>query len=220
MSAHSKEILRVLVASTSLLERTRLETFVTEGEGLRLAGSASDIATSARLSAQLLPDLLLLSIRPPDSLARVEALAGRESACPIVVLLDAPGGWGRPDRRESPFGGSRGAIFGLLPREASAAEIRSAIAAAAEGLLVIHPHFARLYDESAEPGSTLDPLTAREEEVLRMIAEGLPNKAIAAELGITPHTVKFHVTSIMQKLGAASRTEAVTKGLRRGLLLL
>ncbi len=221
MNARPKEILRVLVASRSLRERSRLESLVGEDVGLRLAGTAGDAVTCDRLSAQLLPDVVLLSIGPPDTLDQMEARAAGAGGPPIVVLLDAAGGEGRPGREEGPFYRSRGAIHGLLPREASAAAIHAAISAAAEGLLVSHPRLAaRAYDDRAAVAPVPDPLTPREEEVLRMIAEGLANKAIAAELGITPHTVKFHVTSIMQKLGAESRTEAVTKGLRRGLLLL
>ena len=70
----------------------------------------------------------------------------------------------------------------------------------------------------AEPGT--EPLTPREVEVLRMLAEGDANKAIAWKLGISEHTVKFHVSSIMSKLGAASRTEAVATGIRQGLVML
>jgi DNA-binding NarL/FixJ family response regulator len=70
----------------------------------------------------------------------------------------------------------------------------------------------------AEPGT--EPLTPREIEVLRMLAEGDANKAIAWKLGISEHTVKFHVSSIMSKLGAASRTEAAATGIRQGLVLL
>ena len=68
--------------------------------------------------------------------------------------------------------------------------------------------------------STVETLTARELEVLQLLAQGLPNKLIAVRLHITEHTAKFHVSSIMLKLGAASRTEAVTLAARRGLLLL
>jgi DNA-binding NarL/FixJ family response regulator len=72
-----------------------------------------------------------------------------------------------------------------------------------------------------EPAAASDePLTARELEVLQLLAQGLPNKLIAARLHISEHTAKFHVSSIMLKLGAASRTEAVTSAARRGLLIL
>jgi DNA-binding NarL/FixJ family response regulator len=71
-----------------------------------------------------------------------------------------------------------------------------------------------------ETGGMVDPLTRREQEVLELLAEGLPNKAIAARLGISDQTVKFHVASISAKLGATNRTEAVRLALRRGLLTL
>jgi DNA-binding NarL/FixJ family response regulator len=71
-----------------------------------------------------------------------------------------------------------------------------------------------------QPASLAEPLTPREAEVLGMLAEGHSNKSIAHRLGISEHTVKFHVTSIMGKLNAGSRTEAVTQGIRQGLIML
>jgi len=73
-------------------------------------------------------------------------------------------------------------------------------------------------DESAI--DTVEELTPREVEVLRLLADGLGNKEVALRLGISDHTVKFHISSILAKLGAGSRTEAVTLGIRRGLILL
>jgi DNA-binding NarL/FixJ family response regulator len=66
----------------------------------------------------------------------------------------------------------------------------------------------------------LDDLTPREIEVLRMLAEGLGNREMASRLGISDHTVKFHISSILDKLGASTRTEAVTMGIRMGIILL
>jgi DNA-binding NarL/FixJ family response regulator len=75
--------------------------------------------------------------------------------------------------------------------------------------------------DSGDPAAqAVGELTAREIEVLRMLAEGLGNKEIASRLGVTDHTIKFHISSILGKLGAASRTEAVTMGVRMGLILL
>jgi DNA-binding NarL/FixJ family response regulator len=102
--------------------------------------------------------------------------------------------------------------------------------AAADAILMTAPD--RVDPESADPqrvglqsgvretGSMVEPLTPREQEVLELLAEGLPNKAIAARLGISDQTVKFHVASISAKLGATNRTEAVRLALRRGLLTL
>ena len=126
----------------------------------------------------------------------------------------------------------RGLAFGALPRDAGQDVIIAALDAVGSGLVVLDRRLAREFltnrqpatvaaslQYSAEPGVT-ENLTARELEVLQLLAEGLPNKLIAQRLRITEHTAKFHVSSIMLKLGAASRTEAVTLAARRGLLLL
>jgi len=110
---------------------------------------------------------------------------------------------------------------GLLPREADAETIAAAATAAANGLSVMHPEYVNtlaLVNPRSE--ADVEPLTAREREVLQLLAEGLPNKIIAARLKITDHTVKFHVNAIMTKLGVQSRTEAVVRATRLGLILL
>ncbi|HET9110525.1 MAG TPA: response regulator transcription factor [Ktedonobacterales bacterium] len=116
--------------------------------------------------------------------------------------------------------------FGALPRDAGTEEIIAAIIAASNGLTTLDRSLAReafsgLERRRAESVSEQsEPLTAREREVLQLLAQGIPNKQIAQRLSISEHTVKFHVSAIMTKLGAASRTEAVTTAARRGLLLL
>jgi DNA-binding NarL/FixJ family response regulator len=118
-----------------------------------------------------------------------------------------------------------GGIKGILPHDVSAKELVEAIRAVAEGLIVLSPEFAALLatddsDESvAELDPMLEPLTPREQDVLSMMAEGLLNKEIADRLHISEHTVKFHVSSIMGKLDASSRTEAVMRGIRSGIVI-
>jgi DNA-binding NarL/FixJ family response regulator len=113
----------------------------------------------------------------------------------------------------------------MLRRDASPAEILAAVEAAANGLAVLDPQELGALLASSAPvpvqadGDT-SAITARELEVLRMMADGAPNKVIAWKLGISEHTVKFHVASILARLGASSRTEAVTIGIRKGLVLL
>ncbi len=112
----------------------------------------------------------------------------------------------------------------VLPSNASAAQIAAAIEAVSAGLFVLDAEDAdqilspRNANHSADP--LVESMTPREIEVLRAVAEGLANKEIAARLGISENTVKFHVGSVMGKLGAASRTEAVMLGIRRGLIFL
>ena len=123
----------------------------------------------------------------------------------------------------------QGLGFGALQRDATGEEIVAAISAVAGGLITLDRRLAS--DLLATPERPQAPmperladaeeaLTAREVEVLQLLAEGLPNKLIAAQLHISEHTAKFHVSAIMLKLGAASRTEAVTLAARRGLLIL
>lgn len=103
----------------------------------------------------------------------------------------------------------------LLPTSASAEQVIAAIEAAAAGLAVVHPdHTGSL---SAHPAGE-DPLTPREREVLHLLAAGLGNKEIAGRLSISDHTAKFHVSQILAKLNAASRAEAVSIAMRRGLV--
>jgi DNA-binding NarL/FixJ family response regulator len=122
-----------------------------------------------------------------------------------------------------------GLAFGALRRDATAEEITAALAAVGSGLVALDRRLAR--DVLAAPARTAvaapegallagETLTPREREVLQLMAEGLPNKLIANRLRITEHTAKFHVSAILTKLGAASRTEAVTIAAHRGLLVL
>jgi len=122
-----------------------------------------------------------------------------------LVAPDQPG----PLQAPEPPGGA------VLSRDASEAALVAAIHAAAAGLLVTDPDL----QTANSPRATGDiELTHREMEVLRLLAEGLPNKGIAFALGISDHTAKFHVGQILSKLDAGSRTEAVTMAIRRGLL--
>ena len=139
---------------------------------------------------------------------------------PAIVLLT--------EEARRPLGAEalRAGVRAVLPRHASGEEIIAAIEAAAAGLIVIHPDTVGAFQPgpsaSTRAGvvSARQPLTPREIEVLGMIAEGLGNKIIAARLGISEHTVKFHIASIFVKLNARSRTEAVTIGVRQGLLMI
>ena len=119
-------------------------------------------------------------------------------------------------------------LVSVLPMTIAASEMEGAIAAIAQGLVILHPEIAEyLFDLAGDRPSTLkpvdelvEPLTPREIEVLNELANGLTNKAIAQNLNISEHTVKFHISTILFKLDVASRTEAVTVGIRSGLVKL
>lgn len=110
-----------------------------------------------------------------------------------------------------------GDFAGLLPPDATAAQIDAALRAVAAGLTVRVPgQQSRSFGPLPEESSI--PLTPREIEVLAAVGNGLSNKATARQLGISPHTVKFHIESLFRKLGATSRAEAVAKGLKRQIV--
>jgi DNA-binding NarL/FixJ family response regulator len=114
-------------------------------------------------------------------------------------------------------------VRGLLPRATSGEALAVALAAVAQGLVILDPALAHLLTAGAGSRSAvtpLEPLTSRELEVLRGLADGVANKEIARRLAISEHTVKFHVNAIMGKLGAQSRTEAVVRATRAGVIML
>jgi DNA-binding NarL/FixJ family response regulator len=163
------------------------------------------------------PDALLIEVEPDRQDLPVR-LAVRYPEAAQVLLLDAPESFVPPDDDIV-------RPWAALLRDAGSDEILAALRAVTRGLVVLDPTIARLMAPRVPATLRFDresweSLTDRETEVLHLLALGLPNKTIAARLGISEHTAKFHVGSIMAKLGAASRTEAVAIAARRGLLIL
>jgi len=114
----------------------------------------------------------------------------------------------------------RAGVRGILPVDVDGNQLRAAIRAIAQGLVVLYPSEVRVtWREDAEE-IAVEVLTPREKEVLQMLGLGRSNKEIAGRLKISEHTAKFHVASVLGKLGAATRTEAVSIAMRRGLILL
>jgi DNA-binding NarL/FixJ family response regulator len=174
------------------------------------------VASGADLPAALevyQPDALVwdLGWDPATAIERLAELP--EDAPPVLALL--------PDDSHAAAARAAGAR-GLLLREASGGTLAAALVGIANGLVVLDPALAGPVPErrGQGPSPPAADLTPRELEVLRLLAEGLPNKAIAARLSISEHTVKFHVNAILGKLGAQSRTEAVARATRLGLVLL
>jgi DNA-binding NarL/FixJ family response regulator len=176
-------------------------------------GSARALDEAAAGIEHLAPDVIVSEVSDATP-----ELAAAPSAAIVLLSHDPQPEWIREALRAG--------IRAVMPAQAGGEEIIAAVEAAAAGLVVLDPRDlesligAPLAAPRGAPGTEAQPLTSREIEVLRMIAEGFGNKTIAWKLGISEHTVKFHVGSIMSKLGASSRTEAVSIGIRRGLILL
>jgi DNA-binding NarL/FixJ family response regulator len=203
-------VIRVLVAARSSVVRAGLESVVRSSLSLELAGALDTVLLSP---AEFQADVLLLEAGDiqPDRLSGLT----EEVSMPVVLLLDTS---------DAALLNSalRSGVRAVISREATPEEIESAIQAVNAGLVVIAPESLPelLLDVRPVAEALTEPLSERELEVLDVIAEGLSNKLIAHRLGISEHTVKTHVASILAKLGAASRTEAVSLAIRRGLVML
>jgi DNA-binding NarL/FixJ family response regulator len=179
-----------------------------------VVGTFSIEMAAAQLE-NLEPDVVLLDL---ESISDESiSLAIEPGAAPIssarIILTDP---------ENFPVINSSG-VKAILPRDASPEKILAAVQAVATGLVALYPEALDHLRSRIRSGSELafsDPiLSPRETEILRMIAEGLGNKEIASKLNISDHTVKFHISSIFAKLGAANRAEAVTLGIRQGLIM-
>jgi len=210
--------IRVAVAATSTVRRGRLEGMVRADSSLQLSGSASGLLGLTARVRDLQPDVVVVDLSHSDP-QFPSAVASLEAGATVVVLIDEPNAaWVSRALRSG--------VRAILPRDSAASEVRTAIHAAHDGLVLLDPQVARELGRVPRPDNdesaidTVEELTPREVEVLRLLADGLGNKEVALHLGISEHTVKFHISSILAKLGAGSRTEAVTLGIRRGLILL
>jgi DNA-binding NarL/FixJ family response regulator len=227
MASHPAD-LRVLVVADDPLARAGLATLLAKQDGCTVVGQVAggpDLDWAAEL-AIFNPDIVLWDLgwdSSPDasdpSLAGLESLAdalrdsGESPTSPLLALL--------PDESLAIQAWAAG-VRGLLPRDASAERLVAALEGLSEGLVTLDPVVATplLPSDTHLDMTPAEALTPRELEVLQLLAEGLANKAIALRLGISDHTVKFHVNAILGKLDAQSRTEAVVRATRLGLIIL
>ncbi|MDE2747588.1 MAG: response regulator transcription factor [Chloroflexota bacterium] len=206
---------RLLIVAESLLSRAGLAALLEE-RGCNVLGQA-DGAGMRRAIERLEPDLLIVDFGWETETLR-DRLIPLDKDIPVLALAHDD---------ELALRSVLGALrafprFALLLRESDPDGIVAAVTALDEGLTVLDPRLIDLFDEAlpSERTPPANPLTARENEVLQLLARGLTNRAIAHELGISQHTAKFHVNAIMSKLDAQSRTEAVVRATRLGMIVL
>jgi two-component system, NarL family, nitrate/nitrite response regulator NarL len=208
----SGELLRVLVVSDHPYARVGIVNTLAGQVSLSVVGeSASDISF-IELADLYAPSVIVWEIPYESPHAPLRLAELRDIKVPTLVLL-------HDEQRTAEIiaGGARG----VLNPNADADTIAIALAALSINLVVVDsgiPLIARSTPSSPVP--PLEILTSRELEVLRLVAEGLPNKQIALRLNISEHTIKFHINAIMGKLGVQSRTEAVVRATRQGLIAL
>jgi NarL family two-component system response regulator YdfI len=204
--------IRIAVMATSAVRRVKLESIVRSHPEFQLAGSFGAVASLMSFARSTELDVIVI-----DSDLIHDLLVQPAPGGAIVLLAEV-------SHARSISRLLRRGVRAILSRESDTDDVLSAIYAAYEGLVLLSTataeSLAAVYgDLQPEVEEELsEEITSRETDVLRMLAEGLVNKDIAARLGISEHTVKFHISSILDKLGASTRTEAVTLGIRRGLI--
>ncbi|ABS25124.1 response regulator transcription factor [Anaeromyxobacter sp. Fw109-5] len=199
--------LRVLLVGDDPLARAGLAALLANRAELTLAGEADPEEASASVAATG-PDVVLWDLGVAGGTP--EAPAGAESV-PILALASD-----EPHAAEALRSGARG----VLLRGAAPDALAAAVVAVARGLAVLEAPLAGEWLRPPDAPLAAEGLTRREREVLALLAEGLANKAIAARLGISEHTAKFHVNAILGKLGVESRAEAIVRAARLGLVAL
>jgi DNA-binding NarL/FixJ family response regulator len=200
---------RVLIVGEDPLARGGLAILLAGAEGLALVGQAAPGVQTAAAVAGLQPEAVLWDLG-----VSAQGMPDGIGTLPAVVVLAAD----EELAAEALAAGARG----ILTREAGPGRIAAALRAAARGLVVLDDEYAAALLRPRGPAvpDLVEPLTARELEVLQLLSEGLSNKEIGSRLGISESTAKFHVNAILGKLGANGRTDAVVRAARLGLFVL
>ena len=232
------EVVNVFIVAASDVVRVGLESLTANDARFTVVGSAPDLTLlAAQVAEGLSPDVVILEVeeqRDADLSAlhsSFDELNEGEFFPAFVLIGDGQSNWVKDALQF-------GVAWAVLPRSASSDEIIAAVEAVSAGLVVLdvetlagllspksllvdRPASVQVdIDRSSASTSEVEALTPREREVLEMLAEGLSNKEIAWRMKISEHTVKFHVASIFAKYDVSTRTEAVMKGIRQGLVMM
>jgi DNA-binding NarL/FixJ family response regulator len=208
--------IRVVLADDHSVVRKGVREFLEEEPDIDVIGEASDGVQAVALATELQPDVVVMDIKMPQ-LSGVDATKRIRSVAPKVRVLALTA----YDDDPYIFGLLEAGASGYVLKTAESSELIRAIRAVASGQSALDPAIApRIIARIAQPVPTNETLTERELEVLRLAARGLTNKQIGHDLDISDRTVQNHLANIYAKLGAASRTEAVTEALQRGMLRL
>jgi len=211
--------IRILIADDHPVVREGLTAMLDRQEDMEVVGDASNGAAAVSKAAETAPDVILMDLRMPvmDGVEAMRAIAAQQPSVSFIVLTTY-------DNDEYIFKGIEAGARAYLLKDSPREELFKAIRAVHRGESLIQPsvaskvldRFATLSRQSQSP----ELLSEREKEVLRLMATGAANKALASALFISESTVKTHVQSIFQKLDVSDRTGAVTQALQRGIISL
>lgn len=216
------QTLHILLVDDQRLMREGLRTLIELEPGMQVVGEAGDGREALAVFETLRPDVVLMDVRMPDmdGVEATRTLVERWPDAKVIILTTF-------DDDEYVFEGLRAGALGYLLKDVSIQELADAIRAVAAGGVLIEPsvarkvvaEFARLIDPKPKAADELDePLSPREQEILRLLAHGLTNREIASRLYLAEGTVKNYVTNILGKVGARDRTQAALRAREMGIL--
>jgi DNA-binding NarL/FixJ family response regulator len=210
-------LIRTVLLAPNPILRAGLREILHGAEDILVSAETVSPDELARLAGEA--DVILIALASPARIDLRHILTDGDTNPAILMLTNDPEDLAALLRSPIP-------AWGVLPQDADAQEIIAATRALSEGLIVGSPLLLKPITSRAtvqgipQPEPLAEPLTEREREVLQRIAQGLANKQIAVALGISEHTVKYHLSSIYTKLGATNRTEAVRLGTLQGIIVL
>jgi two-component system nitrate/nitrite response regulator NarL len=203
-------MIKVLVVAEDSISRAGMTYLLDGQEDLSIIGHLACVDLDGELIRRLGPDVVLVELEHPPLQGLAGLIADLSAEWPVLLV-----GSELPVSLRSLSSG-----VSMISRKSGAARLAAALRAVHEGLLVIDTDYALDAIQSGDQDGVLEfeALTERELEVLHLMAGGLTNRAIAQELGITENTVKYHVNAILGKTGAQSRTDAVVRAVRAGVI--
>jgi DNA-binding NarL/FixJ family response regulator len=209
-----QELVRVLIVEDHRVVAEGLAALINQQADMRVVGNVGTVSESVTAAAALNPDVVLLDFRLPDGSAS-DAAAAIRSIRPASKMIFLT----REDSDAARFAAVQAGASAFLHKSRAAAEVVAAVRDVARGKMLITPRtIATLLAKRRSIEAQLERLTRREREVLRLMAEGSPSRAIAAELGISYTTVRTHIRSLGSKLAVHSKLEAIVKARELGLI--
>jgi NarL family two-component system response regulator LiaR len=205
--------IRIMIVDDHAVVRSGLSAFLTVMADLEMVGEAENGEQAVVRANALKPDVILMDLMMPvmDGVAATQAITKQDPSIKVIALTSF-------QEDELVQNAMKAGAIGYLMKNVSARELSAAIHAAKEGKMTLSPEAAQALVHASQQASETEDLTEREQEVLKLMVEGLNNAEIAERLVVSLSTVKYHISNILMKLGVDNRVAAVTMAIQRKIM--